>query len=86
MFAVDDIWPDLPVAAHYVIWPLLCIILSLWLLPVFKGGLIAYQWALRMHGFETAHAVPARGEQDWTEPHGVGRADLDKPVMHRSAA
>ena len=28
-------------------------ILSLWLLPIIKGGLIGHQWALRMHGFET---------------------------------
>ena len=57
MLAVDDIWPDLPIVFHYVTWPVLCILLSLWLLPVFKGALIAYQWALRMHGFETAHAA-----------------------------
>lgn len=25
--------------------------LSLWLLPRFKGGIVAYQWAHRMHGF-----------------------------------
>lgn len=76
MFAVDDFWPDLPIAVHYVTWPLLCVLLSLWLLPVFKGGLIAYQWALRMHGFETAHVAPQLEER--TEPH--------KPVPRRSAA
>lgn len=55
MFAVDEYWPDLPMAFHYTVWPTLCVLLSLWLLPIFKGALIAYQWALRMHGFETAH-------------------------------
>ncbi len=55
MFAVDDAWPNLSVGYHFLIWPTLCVILSLWLLPIFKGGLVAYQWALRMHGFETAH-------------------------------
>jgi uncharacterized protein (DUF983 family) len=25
--------------------------LSLWLLPRFKGGIVGYQWAHRMHGF-----------------------------------
>lgn len=55
MFAAGDIWPDLPMGWQIAIWPTLCVILSLWLLPIFKGGLIAYQWALRMHGFETAH-------------------------------
>ena len=59
MFAVDDFWPDLPMRFHYAIWPTLCVLLSLWLLPIFKGGLIAYQWALRMHGFETAHRPSA---------------------------
>ncbi len=73
MFTVDDLWPELPIAFHYVTWPLLCILLSLLLLPVFKGGLIAYQWALRMHGFETAHAVAGDHEQD-------------RPVSHQSAA
>ena len=53
--AVDDAWPDLPMAIHFAIWPVLCILTCLWLLPIFKGALIAYQWALRMHGFETAH-------------------------------
>jgi uncharacterized protein (DUF983 family) len=55
MFAVDETWPDLPMMYHFMIWPTLCIALSLFLLPKFKSGLIAYQWALRMHGFETAH-------------------------------
>ena len=55
MFAVDDFWPDLPVAVHFAVWPILCVVMCLWLLPIFKAGLIAYQWALRMHGFETAH-------------------------------
>ena len=36
---------------HLSIWIPLTIILSLWLLPIFKGALIGLQWALRMHGF-----------------------------------
>jgi uncharacterized protein (DUF983 family) len=68
MFAVDDAWPDLPITFHYVTWPVLCIVLSLWLLPIFKGGLIAYQWALRMHGFETAHAATPRTPLDQAKP------------------
>ncbi len=58
MFAVSDIWPDLSVGVQILVWPAVCVLLSLWLLPIFKGALIAYQWALRMHGFETAH-LPA---------------------------
>ena len=64
MFAIDELWPDLPMMFHFMLWPTLCIVLSLWLLPIFKAGLIAYQWALRMHGFETAHATPARASDD----------------------
>ena len=61
MFAVDDFWPDLPMWFHFMVWPTLCVLMSLWLLPIFKGALIAYQWALRMHGFETAH-LPVSSE------------------------
>ena len=32
-----------------------CISLSLYLLPRLKGGLVALQWAKRMHGFGTGH-------------------------------
>ncbi len=74
LLAVDELWPDLPMWVHYVVWPSLVIVLSLWLLPVFKGALIAYQWALRMHGFETAHAAPA------------SEAVTPARVVHRSAA
>ncbi len=54
LVAADQYWPDAPLWLHAAIWPALALILSLWLLPVMKGGLIAYQWALRMHGFEHA--------------------------------
>ena len=40
-----------PVWLQMIVWPALALVLCLWLLPVFKGGLIAHQWALRMHGF-----------------------------------
>ena len=29
-----------------------CVALSLWLLPRFKGLMIGFQWAKRMHGFD----------------------------------
>lgn len=54
MIFAENIVPDAPLWAHALIWPGLTLILSLWLLPLIKGALIAYQWALRMHGFETA--------------------------------
>ena len=51
MLSVET-WNDtLPIWLHAVVWPTLALVLCLALLPVFKGGLIAYQWALRMHGF-----------------------------------
>jgi uncharacterized protein (DUF983 family) len=56
MLLVEDTWPDAPILLHMVIWPLLTIILSLTFLPRIKGALIAYQWALRMHGFADAAA------------------------------
>jgi uncharacterized protein (DUF983 family) len=53
-----DIW------IHILLWPSVTPALTFWLLPKFKGALVAYQWALRMHGFETvppktAHAARA---------------------------
>lgn len=42
-----DIW------IHMAVWPVLTLALVFLFLPRFKGALVAYQWALRMHGFET---------------------------------
>jgi uncharacterized protein (DUF983 family) len=46
--AMHQDWPDW---LHGIVWPLMVLILSLWLLPRIKGGLVGAQWALRMHGF-----------------------------------
>jgi uncharacterized protein (DUF983 family) len=54
LLLTEKFWPDAPLWLHSVTWPTLILILSLWLLPVMKGGAVAYQWALRMHGFENA--------------------------------
>lgn len=54
LMIVDERWPQSPMWAHMVGWPIVAIAMSLWLLPRFKGALIGYQWALRMHGFGTA--------------------------------
>lgn len=43
---------DLPIWVHAVIWPLLAIAGVLILLPRIKGGIVAFQWAYRMHGFD----------------------------------
>jgi uncharacterized protein (DUF983 family) len=55
MLLTEEINDALPLWIHAVVWPLLTIALTLFLLPRFKGALIAYQWALRMHGFDPAH-------------------------------
>lgn len=53
MLWVETYNDALPIWIHMLVWPTLALVGCLWLLPVFKGGLIAYQWALRMHGFDT---------------------------------
>ena len=51
MLAVEE-WNDaLPLWIHAIVWPTMVLVLSLVTLPRFKGALIGYQWALRMHGF-----------------------------------
>ena len=59
MLTVEEIAPDAPIWLHMLVWPSLTLVMSLALLPMIKGALVAYQWALRMHGFETAGVAPA---------------------------
>ncbi len=40
-----------PTWVQLAVWLPLMVVLSLVLLPVIKGALVALQWALRMHGF-----------------------------------
>lgn len=40
------------------VWVPMTLLLSLWLLPRVKGALVGLQWALYMHGFDHAKAVP----------------------------
>lgn len=49
MLARGATWP---VEAHMIVWPLVSLGLCLVLLPRVKGAIVAYQWALRMHGFD----------------------------------
>jgi hypothetical protein len=37
-----------------VLWIPLIVGSSLMLLPMFKGAIVALQWAMRMHGFDAA--------------------------------
>lgn len=50
-----------PTWVQLAIWMPMVLILSLALLPVVKGSLVALQWALRMHGFGAGRdpAAPA---------------------------
>ena len=48
MAATEADWPDW---VHLAIWPALTLILSLLLIQPIKGGVVAFQWAHRMHGF-----------------------------------
>ncbi len=65
MLLAEEFWPDAPIWLHAMIWPTLALILSLWLLPIVKGGFIAYQWALRMHGFEGAASQASGSSAPW---------------------
>ena len=51
LLAFDEYWPDAPYWLHALLWSSFIIVSSLWLLPLVKGALVGYQWALRMHGF-----------------------------------
>ena len=39
---------------HFALWLPLCLGMTLWMLPRIKASLVGYQWALRMHGFDTS--------------------------------
>src|ERR1700730_4050149 len=54
MLLAETFWPHAPMRLRSMIWPTLTLMLSLWILPVMKDSLIAYQWALRRHGFENS--------------------------------
>lgn len=55
-----DMKLGVPTWVEALAWCLIALVMCLWLLPRVKGALINYQWALRMHGFETAKVPPGR--------------------------
>lgn len=68
LVAIEQTYDNVPLLFHAILWPLVIMGMSLWLLPVFKGGLIGHQWALKMHGFggETDDPVlSAKDEAQW---------------------
>lgn len=50
LFIVEKLWKP-AIWVHMVLWLPLTVMLSLALLPMFKGAVVGLQWALRMHGF-----------------------------------
>ncbi|HWB46525.1 MAG TPA: DUF983 domain-containing protein [Hyphomicrobiaceae bacterium] len=44
---------------HFALWVPLTVLLSIALLPRVKGAIVGLQWALYMHGFETAKRLPS---------------------------
>jgi uncharacterized protein (DUF983 family) len=53
MLLVEKLWkPELWI--HFAMWLPFTVLLTLWLLPRFKGATVGIQWALRMHGFAAA--------------------------------
>ena len=57
MLIVERVWhPALSV--HFTVWPALTLGLTFALMPSVKGAIVGLQWALRMHGFDSAG--PAR--------------------------
>ena len=57
---------------HLALWAPLSIVLTLWLLPIVKGGIIGVQWANQMHGFDSQSSGPGQDDGDPTHlavPH-----------------
>ena len=50
MVSAEMMWNP-PLWVHWTAWPVLALLMSLWLLPRLKGVIVALQWAWQMHGF-----------------------------------
>lgn len=50
-----------PVWVHWALWPTLTLAMVLWLLPRVKGAIVGFQWAQRMHGFNSRSDTGAGG-------------------------
>jgi uncharacterized protein (DUF983 family) len=51
-----------PLWVHGVLWLPLTVIAAMLALPVVKGALVSYQWALYMHGFDPQERVAGEHE------------------------
>ncbi|MEI2734644.1 MAG: DUF983 domain-containing protein [Rhodoblastus sp.] len=74
ILAFDEYWPDAPYWLHALLWSAFIIVSSLWLLPLVKGALVGYQWALRMHGFGGVSDEEAMARLTAAKP-AIGAAD-----------
>jgi uncharacterized protein (DUF983 family) len=62
VMSLEVLTQGVPMWADMIAWPLVALALALALLRPVKGALVAYQWALRMHGFEGGpNALMAKG-------------------------
>jgi uncharacterized protein (DUF983 family) len=60
-----------PYWVHAVLWAPLTLGLAIGLLQPFKGAIVAWQWAQRMHGFETATADRTQRWQERQPAEGL---------------
>jgi uncharacterized protein (DUF983 family) len=57
LLTVNNHW-DWPLWVHEIVWPALVLVLSLAHIQPIKGAVVALQWALRMHGFDSDQDRP----------------------------
>ncbi len=55
---------NLSVWTEAIVYPLIGLVVAMLALPRIKGALIAYQWALRMHGFESVQRRSGDGRDN----------------------
>lgn len=68
-----------PLWGHLALWLPLTVALSLALLPVAKGMLVALQWALRMHGFDPSSTEREPPPADAVRPSHLPAVAPDAP-------
>lgn len=56
----DDAWPQMPLLVVALLWLPVTAVVTLLVLPRFKGAAVGYQWAVGMHGFAAARTSRER--------------------------
>jgi uncharacterized protein (DUF983 family) len=67
MIMVEQIWSP-PLMIQTPLWLITVLVLMLGLLPLVKGAVVGFQWALRMHGFDP-NAAAEDDENNPPAPH-----------------